>query len=132
MAPEFLQMDSVDSSQLTKADMFSTGMTLYEAASLDHLPRNSEDSPNYEKLKQGFLPYLPNYSKEIFSLLRCLVKANPAQRIPASKLISKPILNPKLATKSKSQLVRELHQAKAKILELEIQVSGKKVVRQGS
>jgi len=101
-------------------------MTLYETASLVRLPRNSEDSSDYEKLKHGFLPSLPKYSKEFISLLRCLVKEKPAHRIPASKLISKPLLNPKMANKSKSQLVRELNQAKVKILQLEKQVSDKK------
>ena len=123
MAPEFLQMDQVDPTQLTKADMFSTGLTLYEAASLVRLPRNSEDGPNYEKLKHGLLPYLPNYSKEFLFLLRSLVKEKPAHRIPASKLVTKPLLNPQMVNKSKSQLIRELKQAKVKILELEKQVS---------
>merc|ERR1739838_1244343 len=47
MAPEFLQMD-VDPSKLTKADVFSLGLTIYEAASLRVLPHNSLDDPNYE------------------------------------------------------------------------------------
>ena len=34
MAPEFLSMDAPDPSKLTKADIFSLGLTIYEAASL--------------------------------------------------------------------------------------------------
>eukprot|EP00092_Neocalanus_flemingeri_P041163 GFUD01044821.1.p1 GENE.GFUD01044821.1~~GFUD01044821.1.p1 ORF type:complete len:644 (-),score=129.77 GFUD01044821.1:140-2071(-) len=127
MAPEFLLMEPVEAAQLVKADMFSTGMTLYEAASLQHLPRNSEDSRDYEKLKRGMLPPLPNFSREFYSILRSLVHYKPVQRTSASKLVSNPHLNP-LATKSKSQLWRELHQTKLRVVELEQQVnSGQQV-----
>jgi len=122
MAPEFLQMEPVEPSQLSKADMFSTGMTLFEAASLLRLPRNSEDSQDYEKLKRGLLPHLPNYSREFNSLLRSLVHHNPSQRMNSSKLVTNSLINP-LASKSKSQLWRELHQAKVRMVELEQQVS---------
>eukprot|EP00092_Neocalanus_flemingeri_P108989 GFUD01140015.1.p1 GENE.GFUD01140015.1~~GFUD01140015.1.p1 ORF type:complete len:638 (-),score=131.31 GFUD01140015.1:139-2052(-) len=127
MAPEFLLMEPVEAAQLVKADMFSTGMTLYEAASLHHLPRNSEDGRDYEKLKRGMLPPLPNFSREFYSILRSLVHYKPVQRTSASKLVSNPHLNP-LATKSKSQLWRELHQTKLRVVELEQQVnSGQQV-----
>ena len=58
MAPEFLQMN-LDTAYLTKADMYSTGITLYEAASLLMLPRNSEEHSIYQELKLGLLPPLP-------------------------------------------------------------------------
>jgi len=122
MAPEFLLMEPVNATYLAKADMFSTGMTLFEAASLQPLPRNSEDGPSYEKLKQGVLPYLPNYSKKFNSLLRSLVYKDPARRIPSAKLVSNPLINP-LASKSKTQLWRELHQTKVRLAELEKKVS---------
>ena len=117
MAPEFLQMESVNAIFLAKDDVFSTGMTLYEAASLQPLLRNSEDSPSYEKL----LPYLPNYSKKYSSLLRSLVYKDPARRIPSAKLVSNHLINP-LASKSKTQLWRELHQTKVRLAELEKKV----------
>jgi len=121
MAPEFLQMEPVEPSQLAKADMFSAGMTMFEAASLQRLPRNSEDSPDYEKLKRGILPPLPNYSREFSSLLRSLVHHEPSQRMNSAKLVTNPLINP-IATKSKSQLWRELHKAKVRLAELEQQV----------
>ena len=122
MAPEFLQMEPVEPSQLAKADMFSTGMTLFETASLLRLPRNSEDSPDYEKLKWGMLPPLSNYSREFNSLLRSLVHHQPSQRLNSSKLVTNPLINP-MASKSKSQLWRELHQTKIRLVKLEQQVS---------
>ena len=69
MAPEFLEME-VDKSLLTKADIFSLGLTAYEAASLKPLPKNSLDDPNYENIKRGDLPYLEMYSREFNALIR--------------------------------------------------------------
>jgi len=121
MAPEFLQMD-LDTVYLTKADMYSTGITLYEAASLLMLPRNSEEHSIYQDLKLGLLPPLPNYSKKFYNLLRSLVYKNPARRISASKLITNTLINP-LASKSKTQLWRELQNTKKRLAELEKKVS---------
>ena len=42
MAPEFLEME-VDRSLLTKADIFSLGLTVYEASSLNPLPKAKAD-----------------------------------------------------------------------------------------
>ena len=47
MAPELLA-HNVDS-DLTKADTFSLGMTLFECASLLELPRNSMEDPSWEE-----------------------------------------------------------------------------------
>jgi len=117
MAPEFLQME-LDTNHLSKADLYSTGMTLYEAASLVPLPRNSEDDPIYEKLKHGLLPPLPNYSKSFHKLLRILVNKVPAKRITAAKLVSNHLINP-LASKTKTQLWKELQQTKKRLALLE-------------
>merc|ERR1712168_1748075 len=46
MAPEFLELE-VERNLLPKADIFSLGLTIYEAASLRVLPRNSLDDPDY-------------------------------------------------------------------------------------
>jgi len=117
MAPEFLQME-LDTNHLSKADLYSTGMTLYEAAALVPLPRNSEDDPIYEKLKHGLLPPLPNYSKIFHKLLRTLVNKDPAKRITAAKLVSNHLINP-LASKTKTQLWKELQQTKKRLALLE-------------
>jgi len=117
MAPEFLQME-LDNNHLSKADLYSTGMTLYEAATLVPLPRNSEDDPIYEKLKHGLLPPLPNHSKSFHKLLRTLVNKDPVKRITAAKLVSNHLINP-LASKTKTQLWKELQQTKKRLAELE-------------
>ena len=117
MAPEFLQME-LDTNQLPKADLYSTGMTMYEAATLIPLPRNSEDDPVYEKLKHGLLPPLPSYSKSFHKLLRILVNKDPAKRITAAKLVTNQLINP-LARKTKTQLWKELQQTKKRLAVLE-------------
>ena len=122
MAPEFMQMDPIQPVNLPKADMFSAGMTLYEAATLRRLPRNSEDSADYESLKRGILTPFPNCSREFFSLISSLVRPQPSQRISSSKLVCNHLINP-IASKSKTQLWRELNKTKAKVLELEQQLS---------
>ena len=117
MAPEFLQME-LNTNHLPKADLYSTGMTVYEAATLVPLPRNSEDDPIYEKLKLGILPPLPKYSKSFYKLLRTLVNKDPVKRITAAKLVTNQIINP-LASKTKTQLWKELQQTKRRLAVLE-------------
>ena len=69
MAPELLAYD-VNREKLPKADIFSLGLTLYEAASLQDLPKNSLEDPMYECFKGGNLPFLEGYSKEFNQLLK--------------------------------------------------------------
>lgn len=120
MAPEFLEME-VDRSRLPKADIFSLGLTVYEAASLKRLPRNSLDDPVYERIKRGELDYLDQYSRDFNSLLRLMVHPDPAARPTAAKLLANPLLNPTM-TKSRSQLYKELKEAREKVAQLEQQL----------
>ena len=69
MAPELLS-NEINRDQLTKADIFSLGLTLYEAASLTVLPKNSLEDPSYEKIKSGDVPSIEGYSKEFNSLIK--------------------------------------------------------------
>ena len=69
MAPELLAYD-VERDKLPKADIFSLGLTLYEAASLQYLPKNSLEDPMYERIKNGDLPFVEGYSKEFNQLLK--------------------------------------------------------------
>ena len=87
MAPEFLQM-TVDPHQLFKADIFSLGLTLYEAASLSPLPRNSYDDPSYETLRTGSLPSLPLYSAKLNSLLGRMVNPDISARPDTAQLLA--------------------------------------------
>jgi len=121
MAPEFLEME-VDRSRLTKADIFSLGLTVFEAASLRQLPRNSLDDPNYENLKQGKLPYLSFYSAGFNNLLAKMVNPDPVQRPTAARLLANSELNPGM-NKSKYQLHKELSETREKLLLLEQQLS---------
>jgi len=120
MAPEFLEME-VNHERLPKADIFSLGLTIYEAASLRVLPRNSLDDPDYEKIKGGELPYLDNYSWEFNALLKSMVHPDPSSRPSSSKLLVNPTLNPSI-NKSRSQLYKELKAARDKVARLELQI----------
>ena len=71
MAPELLA-DDVDREKLPKADIFSLGLTLYEAASLQELPKNSLEDPMYERIKSGDLPFIEGYSKEFNQMLKVI------------------------------------------------------------
>ena len=124
MAPEFLQMD-VDPSKLAKADIFSLGLTIYEAASLQVLPRNSLDDPNYENIKRGKLQYLHWYSEDFNNLISSMVTPDPNMRPTAARIISSSDMNPSL-NKSRSQLYKELRETREKLLMLEEQLSADK------
>ena len=90
MAPEFLGNleELVDPHQLFKADIFSLGLTLYEAASLSVLPRNSYDDPSYQTLRSGCLPNLPLYSAKLNCLLGQMVNPEISARPDTSKLLA--------------------------------------------
>ena len=118
MAPEFLEME-VDRSRLTKADIFSLGLTIYEAASLRVLPRNSTDSQDYEALKQGRLPYLNEYSERFNQLLRGMVRPQARERPSASSLLVSPSLGLGEGGRSRRDLGRELRETREKLRKLE-------------
>ena len=124
MAPEFLQMD-VDPSKLTKADVFSLGLTIYEAASLRVLPRNSLDDPNYENIKRGKLQYLDCYSEDFNNLMTSMVNPDPSQRPTAARIVASNDETHGM-NKSRSQLYKELRQTREKLLMLEQQLSADK------
>ena len=114
MAPEFLGMDPVPGPQLIKADIFSTGLTVYEAARLVRLPKNSEEGADYHELKAGRLAQLDLYSRELQALLRSMVHPLPSLRPTTDRLLNNHVLNPS-AFKSKTQLRRELKQTNKKV-----------------
>merc|ERR1719323_1187326 len=112
MAPELLAL-VIDRSRLTKADIFNLGLTIYEAASLRVLPRNSLDDPNYENIKNGNIPYLENYSAELNSLLSTMVNINPDTRPTAVEVIMS------MEMTNRSKLYKELEETKEKLNFLE-------------
>jgi len=115
MAPEMLLMD-VNRSQLHKADIFSLGLTVYEAASLKTLPKNSFDDPNYETIREGKLPNLSRYSRKFNSLLSSMVNPDHSMRPNSSKLLKNSLLSNR---KSYSQLSKQLKATKEKLQELQ-------------
>ena len=113
MAPEFLQ-SNMNQNLLMNADIFSLGLTLYEAASLKHLPRNSSEDPSYQMIKRGNLQNLENYSPQFNSLIRSMVNPKPDMRPSAMKLLEDSLLSSPLAL-NKSQLSSELSRTKGKL-----------------
>ena len=124
MAPELLAL-VIDRSRLTKADIFSLGLTIFEAASLRVLPRNSLDDPNYENIKRGKLHYLPWYSEDFNNLISSMVHPDPNLRPTAARIISSSDINPAI-NKSRSQLFKELRETREKLMMLEEQLSADK------
>jgi len=115
MAPELFSMN-VGRDLLPRADIFSLGLSLFEAASLQTLPRNSFDSSLYEEIRAGRLPQLANYSKKFNNLLASMVSPNPADRPSASRLLRQvSVLN----KKSEIQLMKELKASQQKLEELQ-------------
>ena len=109
MAPELLELN-IDRSRLTQADVFSLGLSMYEAGSLMLLPRNSLDDPNYAKIKRGELECLDRYSADLDSLICSTVQQESRDRPSASQIVSR------LESES---LSRELHQTREKLKYLE-------------
>merc|ERR1719225_50465 len=88
MAPELLEL-KIDRSRLTHADVFSLGLSMYEAGSLMLLPRNSLDDPNYENIKRGELEYLSWYSGDLNSLMVSLVNQDSSLRPSATEIVTR-------------------------------------------
>merc|ERR1719414_18059 len=79
MAPELL-MEKIRRKFLFKADVFSLGLSMYEAASLVDLPKNSLEDHMYEHYKAGLLPPIEGYSKDFNALIRTMVNPDPLLR----------------------------------------------------
>ena len=69
MAPE-LMVDTSSHDLLPKADIFSLGATLYQAAALIELPKNSDDGDLYLQIREGETPKLEQYSAEFNAMLK--------------------------------------------------------------
>jgi len=124
MAPELL-MDKVSKPHLFKSDVFSLGLSLYEAASLVELPKNTLDSLDYETYKNGLLPPVEGYSKELNNIIKSMVNPDPMGRPSVARLISimsRPPSGSMKMTKSRSQLCQELKEVKDRLRLLEEQL----------
>ncbi|CAD6997247.1 unnamed protein product [Ceratitis capitata] len=93
-----------DFSNLFKADIFSLGMTLFEAAGGGPLPKNG---PEWQKLRNGEVPNLPTLSTEFNELIQLMTHPDPEKRPSSTSIFNHPILS-SMESKSKSQLNQEL------------------------
>lgn len=76
-----------DYTNLQKSDIFSLGITLYEAAGGGPLPKNG---PEWHKLRSGQFPDLPNLSKEFNQLLKQMMHPNPEDRPSSTNIFNHP------------------------------------------
>lgn len=76
-----------DYSQLQKADVFSTALTAYEAATKKLLPKNG---PEWHRLRDGefSLPQTPVFSTGLEKMLKKMVDLDPTNRPTASTVVN--------------------------------------------
>ncbi|XP_061176533.1 wee1-like protein kinase 1-A [Saccostrea echinata] len=103
-----------DFDHLTKADVFSLGVTMYETGTGCHLPKNGEE---WHAIRRGELKDIPQYSAEINDLLKSMVHPDPSCRPSAMAITHHPALCPQ-AKRSRAQLRKELNEERLKNEEL--------------
>jgi len=123
MAPEFLKMGGVSGPQLSKADIFSLGLSIYEVARLRRLPMNSDEGADFPSIREGRLATVAGYPKDLMVLIRTLTQVEPSNRPSADRLLKNPALDPS-AIKSMSQLKRELREEREKVFDLQSKLRG--------
>ncbi|XP_058461485.1 wee1-like protein kinase [Malaya genurostris] len=93
-----------DFSNLPKADIFSLGITLYEAGGGGPLPKNGLQ---WHVLRNGKFPDLSGLSREFNELIKLMMHPNPTERPTSSTIFNHSVLSP-VDSKSKAQLCLEL------------------------
>lgn len=93
-----------DFSNLPKADIFSLGITLYEAGGGGILPKNG---PKWHQLRSGTFPDLPNISREFNELIKLMMHPDPEKRPSSTTIFNHSVLSP-IDSKTKAQLCLEL------------------------
>lgn len=100
--------------QLQKADVFSTALTAYEAATKKHLPKNG---PEWHRLRDGelSLPQTPVFSTGLEKMLKKMVDLDPTNRPNASTVVNL-LLNRGMAAVKKQQDEMEVWKLSSKFL----------------
>ncbi|XP_035916309.1 wee1-like protein kinase [Anopheles stephensi] len=93
-----------DYNNLPKGDIFSLGITLYEAAGGGPLPKNGT---GWHQLRSGQFPDLPNIGKDFNDLIKQMMHPNPEKRPSSTTIFNHPVLSP-VDSKTKAQLCLEL------------------------
>ncbi|XP_063233151.1 wee1-like protein kinase [Bacillus rossius redtenbacheri] len=93
-----------DHSLLDRADVFSLGLTVYEAGGGGPLAKNGAE---WHAVRDGRLRDLPHCSREFNALLREMVTPEASARPSAAALLAHPVVFP-LGPKNKIQLQYEL------------------------
>nr|XP_040235558.2 wee1-like protein kinase [Anopheles coluzzii] len=99
-----------DYSNLAKGDIFSLGITLYEAAGGGPLPKNGT---GWHQLRSGQFPDLPNIGKDFNDLIKQMMHPNPEKRPSSTTIFNHPVLSP-IDSKTKAQLCLELSMERQK------------------
>lgn len=103
-------------SDLTKGDIFSCGMSVYELALRRRLPATGEE---YHAIRSGVLGGLSgNYSREFGDILRSMLHPVPSERPSASDLVNSPFLRPPLMNSEVERLTKEVAHLKAELKRL--------------
>ncbi|KAL4232591.1 Mitosis inhibitor protein kinase wee1 [Mactra antiquata] len=95
---------------LTKADIFSLGLTIFELGGGGDLPKNGD---YWHAIRNGDLPNLPHYSTGLNELLKSMVHPDPRERPSANSVAQHPALSLQ-GKKSKAQLRKELNEERFK------------------
>lgn len=92
-----------DYSQLQKVDVFSTALTVYEAATRKHLPKNG---PEWHRLRNGefSLPQTIFLSTSLEKLLKKMIDLDPSNRPSASKVVNLLLDRGMAATKDQNEM----------------------------
>uniref|UniRef100_T1GWG9 non-specific protein-tyrosine kinase n=1 Tax=Megaselia scalaris TaxID=36166 RepID=T1GWG9_MEGSC len=76
-----------DFRNLYKADIFSLGVTMFEAAGGGPLPKNG---PEWHKLRNGQVPDIPTLSREFNDLIKLMTHPDPEKRPTSTSIFNHP------------------------------------------